>query len=74
MTVLIKVEALHTKLSHIYLLQLDSHNQLTIFDRLFNTDAVAPICICLGHANMRNTLMKFACMRNMREGEPLNSQ
>jgi hypothetical protein len=74
MTVPIKIEALHTKLSHIYLLQLHFHHQLTIFDLVFNTDAAAPICICLGHANMRSTPMKFACMRNMREGEPLNSQ
>jgi RNAse (barnase) inhibitor barstar len=74
MTVPIKVEALHTKLSHMFLLRLHFHNQLTLFDRLLNTDAAAPICICLGHANMRNTLTKFACMRNMREGEPLNSQ
>lgn len=74
MTVPIKIEALNTKVPHIFLLQPHFHNQLAIFDRLFNTDAAALICICLGHANMRNTPMKFACMRNMREGEPLNSQ
>lgn len=74
MTVTIKIETLHSKLSDVCLFHLHLQHQLTIFDRLLNADAAAPICICLGHANMRNTLMKFACMRNTRDGGPSNSQ
>ena len=48
--------------------------QLTIFVNWLLLDAVAPICTCLGHVNMRNIRMRFACLRSMKDGGPLSQQ